>query len=100
MSYEYIAKIKSPLRLGGVIEAGNLPETAVILPMTDEKVLLRWNDAPMRSSWPEDVTVLREGSDLFVQIHAGQRDKIARFLSQLAQSVEKITGESIEFEEL
>jgi hypothetical protein len=102
MSYEYFTPIDvgTNVPLLELVELSGLKDLAMVISTKENEIHLRWVDTPVRSDWPEDITITRDDEGIFAIFHVGARADFLLALSQLSKAASNITGRPIKFLEI
>ena len=103
MGIEYISCLPSPAiealpaLIRQLIQTASLVEAQVV---SGSGVGLRWAGQPVRSDWPEDVTISWDSQEVLLCFHAATRTQRDKLIEYLCSSLSKVAQEKIKFEEI
>lgn len=92
MAYEFAVQFDSEIdahtAFRAIATAIGLRSLAAVVSSTDDHILLRWSDEPLRAAWPEDIAVLLTEAAIVVQLHTGSQLAMGALLDELSNVID------------
>ena len=100
MSYEFF----SLLPVGALLSSSELLQMLTIrfplipISISEDQLLLRWGDFPIRSEWQEDIDISLTGGRVYLSFYTATSEQRVLIVSALEDGLTKMVGRPVQFE--